>query len=142
MENKILKHMFDCAKMLYHMTSRADRILIFSVFAAAVFLALVFLKPQGSEGTAFAVIEQDGKEILRLQLDREESVRISCTNGYNVVTVSGGSVAVTEADCRDQVCVRQGEISSGRETIVCLPHRLAVRLERADDGTGPDAVTN
>lgn len=138
----MLKHMFGRVKILFDMTTRADRILIFSVFAAAFLMTAAFLIPRGNDGAAFTVIEQDGKEILRLPLDSEESVRIPCAEGYNVVTVKGGSVAVTQADCRDQVCVRQGKISALRETIVCLPHRLAVHLEGVADGTGPDAVTN
>lgn len=128
--------------MIYNMTSRADRILILSVFAAAFLLAAAFSIPAGEEKAAAAVVEQGGKEILRLRLDREESVRISCAEGYNIVTVKDGRVAVTEADCRDQICVHQGEIQAFPETIVCLPHRLLIRLEGTAEGTGPDAVTN
>lgn len=134
--------MFEYVKMLYNSTTRADRALIVTVSAAALLMAVLFLLPARTGSAAFAVVEQDGQEIVRLRLDREESVRISCADGYNVVTVKGGSVSVTEADCRDQICVRQGSITTRKESIVCLPHRLSVHLEGASEGNGPDAVTN
>ena len=59
---------------------------------------------------------------------------------YNVVTISGGKVSVTEASCQNQVCVKHGTISMTGETIVCLPNRLVVRIE--SKGGGYDSVTS
>ena len=59
---------------------------------------------------------------------------------YNVVTISGGKVSVTEASCKNQVCVKHGTISMTGETIVCLPNRLVVRIE--SKGGGYDSVTS
>ena len=59
---------------------------------------------------------------------------------YNVVVISGGSVSVTEASCKNQVCVKHGTISKTGETIVCLPNRLVVRIE--SKGGGYDSVTS
>lgn len=134
--------MFGRVKIVGGMTNRADRILILSVLAAALAVSVLLAALQRDSGAGAAVIEQDGQEILRLPLQEDASVRISCEGGYNVVTVKSGRVAVTEADCRDQICVNQGEISGSFETIVCLPHRLSVHLEGVDSGAGPDAVTN
>ncbi|GHU58058.1 hypothetical protein FACS1894133_2110 [Clostridia bacterium] len=44
--------------------------------------------------------------------------------GYNTVSISGGKVAVTDADCPDKLCVNVGYSDS--LPIVCLPHRLEV----------------
>lgn len=56
---------------------------------------------------------------------------------YNVVTISGGKVCVSEGSCKNQVCVHHAGISHGGETIVCLPNRLVVRIdpgtEKGDD---------
>lgn len=59
---------------------------------------------------------------------------------YNVVTISGGKVSVTEASCKNQVCVKHGTISGTGETIVCLPNRLVVRI--GSKGGGYDSVTS
>lgn len=35
-----------------------------------------------------------------------------------------------EADCPDQVCVHAGWLTDSAAPIVCLPHRLVIRLEQ------------
>ena len=62
---------------------------------------------------------------------------------YNVVVISGGAVAVAEASCKNQVCVKHGAISRTGESIVCLPNRLVVRIEGgSEEGGGYDSVTS
>ena len=63
---------------------------------------------------------------------------------YNVVKISGGKVSVTEASCKNQVCVHHGAISSSGESIICLPNRLVVRIDAGDseEGGGYDSVTS
>jgi hypothetical protein len=56
---------------------------------------------------------------------------------YNVVQISSGKVRVSEASCKNQVCVHHSAISRSGESIVCLPNRLAVRIESDNlSGTG------
>ena len=62
---------------------------------------------------------------------------------YNVVVISGGTVSVTEASCKNQVCVKHGVITRPGESIVCLPNRLVVRIEDgSEEGGGYDSVTS
>ena len=62
---------------------------------------------------------------------------------YNIVEIKGGTVSVTEASCKNQVCVRHGAISRSGESIVCLPNRLVVRIENGSgEGGGYDSVTS
>ena len=62
---------------------------------------------------------------------------------YNVVVISGGTVSVTEASCKNQVCVKHGVISRPGESIVCLPNRMVVRIENGSgEGGGYDSVTS
>lgn len=58
--------------------------------------------------------------------------------GYNTVTVEPGRVCVSDADCPDRVCVRQGWLGERAAPVVCLPHRLTITL--ADAGGSADAV--
>lgn len=133
--------MFDYDKFKLKYITRADLIYIACVLTAAVLLVFLFLITGIDRRMAVAVVEQDGKEILRLALDEQQTVRIPAENGFNVVVVTGRGVLVSEADCPDQICVRQGEISHSGESVVCLPHRLVIRLEGAGDD-GLDAMTN
>lgn len=119
----------------------ADFWLILCILIISVILAVFFLITGLSGEMTSAVIEQDGREIMRLSLKEEQTVRIPCESGFNVVVVADQHVLVSEADCPDQICVKQGEISGSGQSIVCLPHRLVIRLEGAD-GDGLDAMTD
>ena len=48
---------------------------------------------------------------------------------YNLISVTDGTVVMESADCKDQICVRHRPISSDRESIICLPHRLVVMVD-------------
>ena len=110
--------------------NKMKRDLLFIVIAAVIAAALYFsgvLSP-GDKG-AWAVIYIDGKEEGRYRLDSEEDFTISTDSGENHVVITGGKVSVTDADCPDKLCVKQGEIDRQGQTIVCLPHKLVVEIE-------------
>ena len=103
---------------------RYDVLLIATVLAAA-FLAWLFLRPSG-QGTDVLVL-QDGREIARYALDQDRTVTIGETD-YNVLEIRDGQAAVVDANCGDHTCVRTGRISRAGECIICLPHRLEIRV--------------
>lgn len=46
----------------------------------------------------------------------------------NIVVIENGEATMKDADCPDQLCMRQGTISRDGQTIVCLPHKLVVEV--------------
>ena len=78
----------------------------------------------GTPATRAEVKYGDTRMIVDLSEDREFTLP-GVSGGYNTITVRGGKIAVTEADCPDQYCVRQGFCNSGVQ-IVCLPHGLVI----------------
>ena len=106
---------------------RNDLLLVAAVLllAAAVWF---FSRPGGSG--AWVVVTVDGQETGRYALDQDRTVTIGEAD-YNVLEISGGQAAVVEANCGDHTCVRTGWISREGETIVCLPHRLVIRIQGA-----------
>ena len=98
-------------------------ILIFGAIFALC-LALAFL-PALDAPAQMAQIKH-GDKIMTVDLSMDtELVFESADGSYNAVTVRDGKIAVTEANCPDQYCVRQGFCNSG-EQIVCLPHKLVI----------------
>lgn len=84
----------------------------------------------GKEEAASVVVTIDGKQALRAPLSVEDRYVFEQEDGsVNVLEVSGGAARMVEANCRDGLCMRQGETRSAAKTIVCLPHKLVVRLE-------------
>jgi len=106
------------------------------VFAA---LALFLMQSPVSQ----ACIYSNGNLIERLDLSgiaEPYTITVDSGSGVNVITVERGRIRVSEADCPDGSCVRQGWISGGVTPIVCLPNRLLIALEGGSDANGIDAV--
>ena len=89
-----------------------------------------------------AVVTVDGAEVWRASLSRDAQWDYIGPGGEagNRIVIENGAVRVDSADCPDLVCVRTGSIRYDGEQIVCLPHRLVVRVTGAPGET--DAVAN
>ncbi len=79
-------------------------------------------------GALYAEIYSNGELVKKLPLSEDTVFKVECESGYNVIQISGGAVSVTDADCPDKVCVKTGALSDGVIPIVCLPHRLEVKV--------------
>ena len=80
-------------------------------------------------GTVYntAEIWSDNQLIRTVDLREDQTFRVEIQEGYNIITVENGRIAVSEADCPDQYCVSCGFCNSGA-AIVCLPHRLIIKF--------------
>lgn len=110
---------------------KADIILFFAVtVAAAVFFLFAFFTRDGE----YAAVYVDGDLVGRYALDSDVTVNVPCADGgYNAVTVADGRVYVSDADCPDRTCVRSGAVSKTGQSIICLPHRLMIVIEGAEE---------
>ena len=110
---------------------RADWILIAAIAAAAA--GLFGWNLLNRQAGAEAIVAVDGREIARYDLSDDREEMIETVSGWNRLVIRDGTVEVTEADCPDQVCVREGKIRWRGQTIVCLPHRLVVTVDGAGE---------
>ena len=85
------------------------------------------------------IVEQEGRETARYALGEDRTVRIEGAGGYNLLVIEGGEAWLSEANCPNRLCVKTGKIRYAGQSIVCLPHKLAVRI--AGGASGLDAVT-
>ena len=107
------------------MKRRNDLLLAGALLLAAALL-WILVRPGGTGG--WAVVTQDGAETARYPLDTNLTVTLG-GEAYNILQIAGGEAAVIEANCGDHTCVRTGAVSRQGESIVCLPHRLVIRVE-------------
>ena len=109
-----------------------------AVLLSVVLLGLLgFFALSHLGGGTIAVITVDGQEYKRIDLSRvteSYDIEIDTKYGHNTVHVEPGCIAVTQANCPDGICVAQGAIDRGGVPIVCMPHRLVVKIE----GSGID----
>ena len=103
--------------------------------------AALFVLAGGKQGGT-AIVRHDGKVLETIGLDAVKesyTFAVEGKNGaHNEITVENGRIRVSAANCPDQVCVRQGWISSSGIPIVCLPHGLVIEIVEGEEG--PDAV--
>ena len=95
---------------------------------------------QKAAGDPHVVIEVDGEIYADYDMDEVKGIiPISTPNGgENRVWVQEDLVFMDSANCPDQTCVKQGVIKDGTVPIVCLPHKVIVRIEGGK--TGLDAA--
>ena len=119
---------------------RRDLILIACALALAGALYAFSQLTLGTKASN-VVVTVDGSEVLRRPLAMEDSYVVEREDGSrNVIRVEGGAVYMQEANCRDGLCIRQGRMKNAAKTIVCLPHKLVVRLEGDTQPVGGDEL--
>ena len=138
-------------KKLINQMKYGDIILLVFLVLLSFLPVIIFSIGQGSSDAEnyTAVISSDGEIVHEMVLadDGEtETFEYTDSNGnQNVVMREGTIVHMHDADCSDQLCVRQGEISMPGETIVCLPHTFLVEItsdgEEIDTDSEIDAIT-
>ena len=103
------------------------------LLAAALSVTLRWGQTDGTQ----VVVRVDGQEAARYSLD--EDGRYELNGGTNILVIQDGAAFLTEANCPDLLCVRQGKISVSGQVITCLPNRLTVTVYGGDGGV--DMVT-
>ena len=106
-----------------------DIILIVAILAVGVVLLII----TGNHGKAgsYAVVMVRNNETARYSLSTDGIYTIN--GGTNTIEIMDGKVRMTEAECPNHLCVRQGWISFSGQSIVCLPNELSVTITGADD---------
>ena len=102
--------------------------IILAVIAIIAAAGIWLFYSAGADHGLTAVVTVDGEVRAELPLDETDSIEIETEWGYNIVHTEDGQAFVTEADCRDQICVEHKKIEKTGETIVCLPHKMVVEI--------------
>lgn len=113
----------------------------FVLMVSAVLTVWVFT---GKTGGNIANVYQDGRCVYSVDLSlvtEGYELVVGDEAGGNTLHIEPGRICVVRADCPDQTCVSMGWISHSAAPVVCLPHRLVIRLEeKAADMESFDAV--
>lgn len=81
----------------------------------------------------YVYVEQAGEQIGIYPLNEDREIIIGDEeNYYNILVIKDGKADITAASCPDKICVDHRRIAYEGERIVCLPNRLIVRIEKAE----------
>lgn len=94
-----------------------------------------------------AYIYQDGELINTIDLSAAEDMSFDITIGdgdsekYNTVTVKDGDICISDSNCKNHLCVKEGYALKTHIPIVCLPHKLVIVVKNENEGDLIDAIT-
>lgn len=94
--------------------------------------AALLILPSIASPSAECVVITTADGELSYPLDTERTVDITSNGICLAVRIENGTVAVLSSDCPDGVCVGTGRISSTAQSIVCVPARVTVRLQKKE----------
>ena len=110
-----------------------DGILLGTIFLVLAVGAVWFYFFGGEKGIV-AEVTIDGQHYGTYSLKEDRDVKIIIGEKVtNILRIHNGEADMTEADCPDQLCVRQRAVSKQKQTIVCLPNRAVVEVIGGED---------
>ena len=102
-----------------------------TICAAGIIIWLIFTNSRIN--SPHAEIYVDGSLYKICDLSTDEKFTVETQHGFNSISVLDGAISFCDADCPDRVCIRTGAISGGAVPIICLPHRLEIRIVSGED---------
>lgn len=116
------------------MIKKAD--IFLGIFLVLLCLSSLFLLNVSDGKGSQVIVTVNGRLYGTYDLSKNQRVEIkqapdSGTHShshYNVIEIRDGAVFMEEADCPNQVCVRQGRIRRVNQTIACLPNKAVVSI--------------
>lgn len=105
-----------------------DFILIIMLMLASFFPLLFFIHTNTSGHVAQLRVNNHLIKTFDLRKNQVFTYFNKADGDSNKIEVRDGQIAIVDANCDDQICVRKGFISKTGQTIVCLPHRLVIEI--------------
>lgn len=125
--------------------TRADKFLIAAILLCALLgmrqMYTHFFTSLDQLFPAQATISSEGRVLRTIALDSGHDkmiLPVSGRLGAATVEVAGGKIRMLEANCPEQICVKQGWIGDPGASIVCLPGEIVIHI---DGPAAVDAVT-
>ena len=113
------------------------------ILAAVAFLVAMRLwRRHNDTGNGMVEVTVDGEVYGTYPLEQDLVEQIMLENGdYNLLQIRDGYAEVTDANCRDKICINHTRIRYRGETIVCLPHKVVVEIIGGEEND-VDGVTH
>ncbi len=114
---------------------KADIFLIVFFIVSSIALSFYVTSNIIDYNNKYLIIKVDNEILVKrdLPVEEKEIIPIKTKYGYNLIEIDNDVVRIIEADCHNQICVKDGSISKVGEVLVCLPHKLIVEIKGKSD---------
>lgn len=118
----------------------ADILLIIFLIILTILISIYIYREPASDDLQVEVCV-DGEVIKTYPLSKDSDYYMEDKLSIgNTLVIDGGFVYIKDANCNDELCVKQGRIKRANESIICLPHKLVVRITSGDDSGSDDEL--
>lgn len=108
----------------------ADVLLITLTVSLSVYY--FFYPPVISEGNFLNVYIRSSVKKSALSLNKNQTIKVEGTPGYCIFEISEKKIRVIESTCPDKLCIKQGWIAKGGQSIICLPSKIIAEIKGSD----------
>lgn len=124
-------------------TGKNDFILVGAMLLVALLLFFgmkIYQSQTTKEGVVVVTVDGDVYGTYPLNKDMEEKIVLE-DGSYNLLVIKDGKADVTDASCRDRICVDHRPVNKNGESIVCLPNKMVAGVENSEESE-VDSLTN
>ena len=121
-----------CGGFLMKTLKKLDVVIIVILLLASFIPNIIFhQKNNKNYASIYAEIKINGDiyETIDLSGNSQYSFEIITNNNKNTINVNKNIISISDANCKDHLCVKQGEAFSVGDSIVCLPHKLIIEIK-------------
>lgn len=102
----------------------ADCLLI-GLFIIVAVVSYVAFNSNSDDGQ-YVIVKVENQEVGRYSLKKNGVYELN--GGTNILVIENGFAYLSDANCPDKLCVKQGKIHYSGQCITCLPNRLTVTV--------------
>jgi hypothetical protein len=113
---------------------------IIAIFTALLAAGTFSIYAYGSSQEGGMVIIKSSENEWVYPLDADKILQIEGPLGDTEIHISDGKAWVADSPCRDKICTSSAPISKSGQWIACMPNRIFIRVESADEAQ-VDATT-
>ncbi len=120
--------------------------IFFIVVGISVSLFLALNDNAGSKAQVYVDGKLFGTYNLEDNKNNLREIKIDVEDNHNLLVIEDGKIYMKESNCSGRECVKMGKINRKYQTIVCLPHRIMVKIKEKDNlinrGNDIDIISN
>lgn len=104
-------------------------IIVILIIASAALVGKFFIGQSFDEKRIVITKDQVVLYDMPLSENTNDEIKVEANGEYNLIVIENGIVNIFEANCDNQICVEDGEISEVGDILVCLPNKVTVEIK-------------